>query len=278
MHNDLMVAEETPAKSTQSQSEEISPRPFSQDIFLIEDDEVCLFVAQEIFSRLSSGQIDTAKTVQEAKEKLQQHPYDLIVSDLRLGEGDAREIISMVQTQLGSLNKNATFVALTGYRELDKHQQALNAGFKEVILKPLTEDQAITLLRNCFIRKNCQETLNMERPVIDLQLGMERIGVYTKDKVLQVLELLLVSLAEDLVLLKEAENKQDYAAIKSILHKLLGALHYSPTPALEKAVQDLQGNLNADPSAVLAAGIQNVTKQVKALKAAYYDWLMYEIY
>lgn len=276
MHTELIM-EEALEKSTQSELENKIDKPFSQNILLIEDDEVCLFVAQEIFSRLSSGKIDTARTVLEAAEKLQASSYDLVVSDLRLGEGDAREVISAAKTP-ESPNKNTIFVALTGYREPVKHQEALNAGFKEVVTKPLTEDQAIKLIRNCFIHKADRETLKVERPVIDLQLGMERIGVYAKDKVLQVLELLIISLSEDLALLKEAENKQDRVAMQGILHKLIGALHYSPTPALEKSVQDLQENLNVNPSTIIAAGIEDVDRQVKALKAAYYDWLMYEVY
>jgi two-component system, NarL family, sensor histidine kinase BarA len=266
---------DTTAKLIETVQKSRGEKPFSQDILLIEDDSLCLFVGYEILSRLTSGKIDTAKTAIEAAQKLKNNRYDLVVSDLCLAEDSAVDLISEAQTQSWSKNKNTPFIAVTGYHDIDKHQEALAVGFKVVITKPLTEECARMVLENYLGPYVFKQNMQMiKKPVIDLKLGMDRIGVYSKEKAIHAIELLMTSLPQDLVLLNDAEAKGDRMSMNQILHKLSGALNYSGTPALEKAVQDLQIALKTDEVSAIPKGIQAIQEQVRLLKAAYYDLLM----
>jgi CheY-like chemotaxis protein len=251
---------------------------FSQDLLLIEDDSLCLFAGHEILSRLTSGKIDTAKTAIEAAQKLKHNRYDLVVSDLCLAEGSAIDLISEAQTQPWSKNKNTPFIAVTAYRDIDKHQEALAVGFKAVITKPLTEEQARLFLENYLGSYSPKDSVErIKKPVIDLKLGMERIGVHNEEKAIYALELLIASLPEDLSLLKNAQDRRDRFGMNEILHKIIGALHYSGAPALEKAVQDLQAALKTGGSSIIATGIQAICEQAKLLRVAYYDLLTHDV-
>ena len=249
----------------------------SQVILLIEDDNVCLFVEKEILTRLTEGKIDTAKTVFEANEKLTQHAYDLVVADLCLSDGSALDIIAAARTQAESKNKKTPFVALTAYRAQNKHQEALQAGFTTVVTKPLTEEEARNFMLHPMKHPSYEYT-DLSRPVIDLKLGMDRLCEGNKEKAIQALELLIVSLTEDLEALKSAQSEHDQSSMNDILHKIRGALQYSATPAFEKAVQDLQAAFREKQTQAIARGIQNLDEQMKWLKEAYYDLLNYEWY
>ena len=275
MANEYII--DTTAKLIEIVQKSRGEKPFSQDILLIEDDSLCLFVGYEILSRLTSGKIDTAKTAIDAAQKLKLNRYDLVVSDLCLAEDSAIDLISEAQTQSWSKNKNTPFIAVTGYHDIDKHQEALAVGFKIVITKPLTEERARMVLENYWEPYVFKHDMQMvEKPVIDLKLGMERIGVDSKEKAIHALELLMTSLPQDLVLLKKAEAKRDRINMNQILHKLSGALNYSGTPALEKAVQDLYAALKANELSAIPKGIRSIQEQVQRLKTAYYDLLINE--
>ncbi len=249
----------------------------SQAILLIEDDTVCLFVEKEILARLTDRKIDTAKTVFEANEKLNQQAYNLVVADLCLSDGSALDIIAAARTQAESKNKKTPFVALTAYREQNKHQEALQAGFTTVVVKPLTEEETRNFILH-QVKHPSYEHTDLSRPVIDLKLGMDRLCEGTKEKAIQALELLIVSLADDLEALKSAQSEQDHSSMNDILHKIRGALQYSATPAFEKAVQDLQIAFREKQVEVISRGIQDLDEQMKWLKEAYYDLLNYEWY
>lgn len=262
-------------KFTKNIQESREKKPFFQDLLLIEDDDLCLFVGYDILARLTSGKIDTAKTAMDAAQKLRQNRYDLVISDLCLTGGNAIDLMSEAQTQSWSKNRNTPFIAVTAYRDIDKHQEALAVGFKVVIAKPLTEDQARLFLENYLGPYSSTDSIPIiKRPVIDLMLGMERIGAHTEEKAIKALELLIASLPQELLVLKNAEAKHDRATMGQILHKLVGALNYSGTPALEKAAQDLQTILKLDEPAAISKGVKDIQEQVKLLKAAYYDLLM----
>jgi CheY-like chemotaxis protein len=273
MANEYVI--DTTAKLIEHVQNSRGEKPFSQDLLLIEDDSLCLFVGHEILSRLTSGKIDTAKTAIEAAQKLKHNHYDLVLSDLCLAEDSAIDLISEAQTQSWSKNKNTPFIAITAYRDIDKHQEALAVGFKVVITKPLTEERARIVLENYLGPYVFKHNMQMiEKPVLDLKLGMERIGVYSKEKAIHALELLMTSLPQDLALLKNAEAKHDRISMNQILHKLSGALDYSGAPALEKAVQDLHAVLKTNELCAISKGIQSIQEQAQRLKTAYYDLLM----
>lgn len=253
-------------------------KPFPHNLLVIEDDDLCLFAGCEILSRLTTGKIDTAKTIAEAEQKLKHNRYDLILSDLCLPDGNAIDLVADAYAQSGSKNKNTPFVAVTAYRDMDKHQQALAGGFKAVTAKPLTEAQAKIFLENYLEPSSYYDSTSIiDRPVIDLKLGMERMGVYSQEKAITALELLMVSLIEDLSVLKNAGEQQDYLSMGNILHKIMGALNYSGAPALEKAVQDLQNILKTGMLLAISDGVKAVYAQVKLLRAAYSDLVTYGI-
>ena len=56
---------------------------FQHRILLIEDDNVSLFAASEILSRLTA-MVDMARDVEEARDQLDRVAYDLVISDISL--------------------------------------------------------------------------------------------------------------------------------------------------------------------------------------------------
>jgi CheY-like chemotaxis protein len=272
--NNEIIAEKSSSNYTQNTVDTNEHKPFSQDILLIEDDDLCLFAGYEILYRLTTGKIDISKTIAEAKQKLKHDRYDLVVSDLCLVDGNAIDLIAEIQAQSRAKNKNTPFVAVTAYHDIDKHQQALSKGFKAVITKPLTEAQARIFFENYLESYSSHDSTQIiDKPVIDLKLGMERIGVCSEEKAITALELLMVSLIEDLSVLRSAEEEHDYLSMGKILHKLTGALNYSCTPGLEKAVRDLQDVLQAEELSAIPEHVKAISEQVKLLKTAYFDLL-----
>lgn len=273
--NNETISERSFSSNTQKTADTDEHKPFSLDLLLIEDDDLCLFAGYDILSRLTTGKIDITGTIAGAKQKLKCNCYDLVVSDLCLTDGNAIDLIAEMQSQSWPKNKNTPFVAVTAYHDMDKHQQALSKGFKAVTTKPLTETQARIFLENYLESSLSHDsTQTIDKPAIDLKLGMERIGVWSEEKAITALELLMVSLTEDLPVLRCAEEQHDYLSMGKILHKLIGALNYSCAPGLEKAVQDLYMALKANELSAIPKGIQAIQKQVQLLKAAYYDLLL----
>jgi two-component system sensor histidine kinase BarA len=75
--------------------------------------------------------------------------------------------------------------------------------------------------------------------LIDLEIGKKLAGGKAS-LALEMLNLLLGSLPEELKLMQEAYDKQDWQALQAYAHKLHGATCYCGTPALKSKVKALE--------------------------------------
>ncbi|MGD2066605.1 MAG: PAS domain S-box protein, partial [Candidatus Bathyarchaeota archaeon] len=101
----------------------ISPETLIQILF-VDDEKGFLKSAKQILELHGSFQIETALSVKEAKKKLEQKQYDVIVSDYLMPETDGLEFLKELRD-----NRNDTpFILFTGKGKEDIAIEALNLG------------------------------------------------------------------------------------------------------------------------------------------------------
>lgn len=246
-----------------------SDLPFHHRILLIEDDKVSLFAASEILSRLTT-MVDMARDIEEATECLNNTVYDLVISDINLPDGTGMDLVHSIQSAPESLNKNTPFVALTAYQDRKKYQAILNSGFVDVVTKPLSLAQAYLFLERCSLNKDKRAPADLA--IIDLKLGMKRIGAENDEKAVIAIGMLVDSLKEDIVELKRLHAQNDIAGIREILHKIKGGLDYSGAPRLQKYSDLLYSEIHAHANLLaLQPLFDAVYEQVTLLTTAYQE-------
>lgn len=220
--------------------------PFSHDIFIIEDDKTCLFAEKNLLSSYTS-KIDSAENVADALKKLAAKRYDLVISDLGLPDGSGNDIVAKIKASPESPNYKTPFVAMTAHKDAAKHKQAMDAGFLAIGTKPLSTDKAIEFLKTYPHKGTAAEPEQGNLAIIDLALGMQRIGATTESNAIEALGILHKTLQEDIPILKEAQKNNDIVSAREILHKIRGGLYYSGTPRLEEAFQTLHAEVKLTP-------------------------------
>lgn len=232
----------------QAKVEQISEEktPFAHELLIIEDDKTCLFAEKNLLSGYTN-KIDSAENVAEALEKLALKRYDLVISDLGLPDGSGNDIVAKIKASPESPNYKTPFVAMTAHQDAAKHKQAMDAGFTATNTKPLGTDKAVELLKT-YPAHGAQAEPEEEGPlVIDLALGMQRIGAKTEGNAIEALGILYETLQEDIPMLQEAEKNNDIAGAREVLHKIRGGLFYSGTPRLEEAFMVLHAEVKLTP-------------------------------
>ncbi len=244
---------------------------FPHQLLFIEDDKTALFSTVSMLSELLDF-IDTAETVVEAKRKLKEKKYDLVISDLGLPDGTGIDIVHFAEIASDSLNKETPFIALTAHIDAAKQRAALDAGFSDVAAKPLTLEKGSVFLKTYPLDGAGKQSADLELPVIDLKLGMQRIGASTPDKAIKALEILTFSLAEEIPRLQAAEREKDIEQVRFILHKLRGGLFYTGTPRLEKIIDELQVSVKIlEDLSSLQDQFQIAYEEVRQFEESYRD-------
>ncbi|MHA7811124.1 MAG: sigma-54-dependent transcriptional regulator [Marinobacter adhaerens] len=129
-------------------------------ILLVEDDaSLSLLLAEEL--ELDGYQVVRAGSVHEGCEHAVSNAPDLVVSDLRLPDGDGLEILKSLQAQGQSL----PFVIITAFGTVDQAVEALKAGADDFLTKPLSTDHLRLKIRRLLAQADLSRQLDQLRSV-----------------------------------------------------------------------------------------------------------------
>lgn len=123
-------------------------------ILLLEDDaSLGMLLSEEL--ELDGYRVSHAATVKEGCRLLAAESPDLVVSDLRLPDGDGLELLKAAQTDGRSL----PFIVITAFGTVDQAVDALKAGADDFLTKPLSTDHLRLKIRRLLAQADLTRQL-----------------------------------------------------------------------------------------------------------------------
>ena len=110
-------------------------------LLVIEDDEPTLAVLKRLLCR-HGHDVLTARTVKDALLLAPTHPFDLVISDIGLPDGNGIDLMRQLIKDYGLRG-----IALTGYGMAADHAKTRQAGFLAHLVKPINFDQLHSVLQ-----------------------------------------------------------------------------------------------------------------------------------
>lgn len=108
-------------------------------LLFVDDEESIRKTLPEILRR-AGFQVTTAATVPEALERIQSQHFDVLISDLNIGEpGDGFTVVSAMRRS----QPDATTFILTGYPDFDTALKAIRSQVDDYLVKPAHPKQLI---------------------------------------------------------------------------------------------------------------------------------------
>jgi DNA-binding NtrC family response regulator len=111
-------------------------------VLIVEDEQCIRDVLVELFD-VEGTSVSSAPTLDDAKRILASRPFDLIVTDIRLG--GRRDGGLQVMAAAGVLSPDATVVALTAFPDEDIRCASLRLGATYFLEKPISLDRIAEL-------------------------------------------------------------------------------------------------------------------------------------
>jgi len=125
------------------------PRPPAPAPILVIDDEADLRELLDISLRRMGHDVVMAGSLAEARLRLAERRYSLVLTDMRLGDGLGIEIVR----QLSASPERTPVAVITAYGSADNAVDALKAGAFDYIAKPVSLEQLRTLILNALGRQ-----------------------------------------------------------------------------------------------------------------------------
>ncbi|MBI5366779.1 MAG: sigma-54-dependent Fis family transcriptional regulator, partial [Planctomycetes bacterium] len=134
-------------------------------ILVVDDEPDMLDVCREALGRLPDTRVETAAAPAAALERLRAEPFDLIISDLRLGGASGVDFLRAAR----ELDPSVPCILITGFPTVETAIAGLQLGAYDYIVKPFAPDQ----LRNAAARALDQKRLRDENRFLSRQVSRE---------------------------------------------------------------------------------------------------------
>ncbi|MDO5639964.1 MAG: sigma-54 dependent transcriptional regulator [Neisseria sp.] len=115
-----------------------------QDPVLVVDDEADIRDLMEMTLMKMGLRVDTAVGVEEAKSKLDDNDYSLVLTDMRMPDGSGLEVVQYID----QLMLDTPVAVITAYGNADQAVEALKAGAFDYLQKPITLSQLRSLVKS----------------------------------------------------------------------------------------------------------------------------------
>jgi len=113
---------------------------------LVVDDEADLRELLEITLVKMGLDVDSASTVREARALLGQHPYALVLTDMRLPDGTGLELVR----EVAGAGRGTPIAVITAYGSAENAVIALKAGAFDYVSKPVVLEDLRTMVRSAL--------------------------------------------------------------------------------------------------------------------------------
>lgn len=118
------------------------------DILLV-DDEKSVCSTLSLFLRKVGYQVAEAANGEEAKDRLKNQFYDLVITDLKMQPMDGLEVLKVAK----ALNPMTEVVVMTAYSTVESGVEAMKLGAYDYIQKPFNTDEFLLLVAKALERK-----------------------------------------------------------------------------------------------------------------------------
>jgi DNA-binding response OmpR family regulator len=148
-------------------------------VLLVEDQaELSELVTANL--RRSGFAVDQAKLFEEAQAALAAMPYDLVLLDLRLPDGDGFNLIR----ELRRRKDHTPIIVLTARDRLNDRVEGLNLGADDYLVKPFAHDELLARMQAVLRRP--REAREPEVSLANITVGMESAEVSVAGRLLMV--------------------------------------------------------------------------------------------
>jgi len=139
-------------------------------LLLIDDDRHVL-ASMADWLREQGYQVDTGTGCADAAASLGRKSYDVVLADIRLGDGDGFDILDHCRRR----HPNTSVIMVTGYGTVEAAVEAIRAGAFDFLTKPLIDQELeMAIERALNQRKVIEENENLKAQ-LDMRFGMENI-------------------------------------------------------------------------------------------------------
>ncbi|MEX0978477.1 MAG: response regulator, partial [Pirellulales bacterium] len=137
-------------------------------LLLVDDDRLVLDSMAD-WLREKGYELDVAAGYAAAQASIANKSYDLVLLDIRLGDGDGFDLLAECRQR----HPNSIVILITGYGTVETAIEAIRAGAFDLLTKPLIDEELELAIQRALRQRGMAEENRNLKAQLDLRFGME---------------------------------------------------------------------------------------------------------
>ncbi len=140
-------------------------------VLLLIDDDRQVLASMADWLRQEGFEVDAVQTYAEAIAAIDRKPYDLVLTDVRLGDADGFDVLGHARAKV----PDTPVILITGYGTVDSAVEAIRAGAFDFLTKPLIDEELELAIDRALNQRKVVEENQSLKAQLDMRFGMENL-------------------------------------------------------------------------------------------------------
>jgi DNA-binding NtrC family response regulator len=127
----------------------------AEQILVVDDEPNMLRLLKTILMDKTGYEVTTTNNPLEVSKLLQEKPYDLVVSDLKMPLVDGMDLIDIIK----KIDPQLPLIIITAYGTLETAEEAVQKGAYDFITKPFRKETILITIKRALEWKKMQKEL-----------------------------------------------------------------------------------------------------------------------
>lgn len=127
----------------------------SDRILVVDDEPNMLRLLKTILMDKTGYEVDTTNNPLEVRKLLEERPYDLVISDLKMPLVDGMDLIEIIK----NLDSRLPIIIITAYGTMETAEEAVQKGAYDFITKPFRKETILITIKRALEWKRMQSEL-----------------------------------------------------------------------------------------------------------------------
>lgn len=182
---------------------------------LLVDDDRHLLESMAQWLRGCGFEVTAVTTCRQAHSWIDQQVFDLILADIRMGDGDGFEVLGHARR----VQSDTPVVLITGYATVETGIEALRAGAFDLLTKPLLDEELLVSIRRGMAQRQVIAENRQLKAQLDQRFGLDNIVLGQDERMRRLYEVIESVAATRATVLITGESGTGKSMIARAIHR-----------------------------------------------------------